>query len=520
MAATIVETTLGKIAGTIKGGVFSFKGVHYGAPTGGKRRFLPPLPPKPWAGVRDATEYGPNCPQVLPPTNRGQVNASSLEEYEYLPQSEDCLVLNVWTCGLRDRGRRPVMLWLHGGGYSQGSGSSPRYNGARLAKRGDVVVVTINHRLNIFGFLHLTDIAGMEYAGSGNAGMLDIVLGLEWVRDNIESFGGDPNNVMIFGESGGGSKVCKLLAMPSAKGLFHRAVIQSGPGLRGVESQKATDLAERLLVKLNIKANEIHQLQEMPVKLLLDTMNSLLPENAANSMSGVPVAGVFSMMFAPIVDGYYLPTHPFDPIAPPTSADVPLMIGCTRDETALSLASDPYCRRLTKSQLFKRLSPSLGDSTENIINVYRESRPNATPWDLLIGITSEGFRLLSIKIAERKAACTMAPVYMYLFTWQSDYLGYLFKACHSLDVPFVFDNVDSTLLTGNRPDKQEMAKIMSETWLAFSRKGDPNHLGLPKWAPYTVKKHSTMLFDVPSRIKVDPYREELDAWKGIELILP
>ena len=187
MAATIVETTLGKIAGTIKGGVFSFKGVHYGAPTGGKRRFLPPLPPKPWAGVRDATEYGPNCPQVLPPTNRGQVNASSLEEYEYLPQSEDCLVLNIWTKGTGNNEKRPVMVWLHGGGFSRGSGSSPRYDGTGLVKRGDVVVVTINHRLNVFGYLYLKDILGTEYAGSGNAGMLDIVLALEWIRDNIES---------------------------------------------------------------------------------------------------------------------------------------------------------------------------------------------------------------------------------------------------------------------------------------------------------------------------------------------
>ena len=412
------------------------------------------------------------------------------------------------------------MLWLHGGGFSRGSGSSPRYNGAGLTKRGDVVVVTINHRLNVLGYLQLTDIAGMEYAGSGNAGMLDIVLALEWVRHNIESFGGDPDNVMIFGESGGGSKVGKLMAMPSAKGLFHRAVIQSGPGLRGVESQEATDLAERLLANLNIKAKEIHRLQEMPVQELLNAAKRLVPENTLDRMSGFPVADRVSMDFAPVVDGHYLPAHPFDPIAAPTAADVPLMIGCNRDETAIFLATDPYCRRLTESQLRERLAPSLGDRAENIIKIYKKTRPNATPWDLLIGITSDEFRLLSIRIAERKAASSTVPVYMYLLTWQSDYLGYLFKACHGLDIPFIFDNVTSTPLTGDRRDKYEMAKTMSETWIAFARKGDPNHPGIPEWASYTIKKRATMIFDVPCRLEVDPYREELDAWKDIELFLP
>jgi para-nitrobenzyl esterase len=425
-------------------------------------------------------------------------------------------VLNIWTNGTGNNEKRPVMVWLHGGGFSRGSGSSPRYDGTGLVKRGDVVVVTINHRLNVFGYLYLKDILGTEYAGSGNAGMLDIVLALEWIRDNIESFGGNPANVMIFGESGGGSKVAKLLAMPSAKGLFHRAVIQSGPGLRGVEPREATNLAERFLAKLNISVSEVHKLQETPAQELLSAMNNLFAENKDDGTRSVPVASRVSLGFAPVVDGYYLPTHPFDPIAAPTAADVPLLIGCTRDETSIYLATDPQQHNLTEYQLSERLIPSLGDRTENIINVYKRTRPNATPWELLVGITSEGFRLLSIQIAERKAAASTVPVFMYLLTYQSDYLG----ACHGLDIPFIFDNIDSTPLVGNRLDKYLMVRAMSDAWIAFIRNGNPNHPGIPKWTGYTAKRRTTMLFDVPCRIEIDPYREELDAWKDIELILP
>lgn len=226
------------------------------------------------------------------------------------------------------------------------------------------------------------------------------------------------------------------------------------------------------------------------------------------------------MRFAPVVDGHYLPTHPFDPIAAPTAADVPLIIGSNRDETALFLAADPRRRRLTESELYERLIPSLGSRTEKIINTYKETRPEATPWDLLIGITSEGFRSASIRTAERKASGSTVPVYMYLLTWQSDYLGYLFKACHGLDIPFIFDIANSIPLTGERPDKHELTRAMSEAWLAFVRDGDPNHPGIPEWVPYTSKNRATMIFDVPCQIMIDPYRKELDAWEGIEVNLP
>ncbi len=393
------------------------------------------------------------------------------------------------------------MVWLHGRGFAGGAGSEGWYNGANLAKRGDVVVVTINHRLNVFGYLHLADLGGPDFAGSGVAGMLDAVLALQWVRDNIESFGGDPNNVTIFGESGGGRKVCTLLALPSAKGLFHRAIVQSSVTLRAVEAHGATANAERLLHHLGIKTNEIEKLQMLPFERVTEAVGEVSKNGRA-------------LNFAPVVDGDYFPEHPFDPVAAPASLDVPLLIGTNKDEAALFMAGDKRRRRLEEQELNERLKPLLGDRMEEILAVYRRTRPNDTPWDLWIGINSEGRRLAANLVAERKAAAGGGPVFMYLFDWESDFLGGLFKAAHAMEIPFVFDNTDDVPMTGERADKHQLAAVMSQAWTSFARNGDPNCEGLPAWPAFDPQDRATMVFDAPCRLENDPRSEERRAWKG------
>jgi len=516
MSEPVVETSSGKLRGTTSArGIHRFAGVPYGEPTGGEWRFRKPQPRAAWAGVRDATEFGPICPQLGALVDPALSDARVIGKVRYLPQSEDCLVLNVWTPGLSDGARRPIMVWLHGRGFSAGAGSEVWYDGANLALRGDVVVVTVNHRLNAFGYLHLADHLGADFDGSGVAGMHDVVLALEWIRANAAVFGGDAGNVTIFGESGGGAKVSTMLALPAAKGLFHRAVVQSGPSLRGVECEAAREFTERLLAVLEIPAKDARKLQQLAPQALLEAIGKLPP--------GKPGTGPFLMgspaMFqlSPVVDGTHFPVHPFHPTAAPAGSAVPLMIGTNFDESAMFVAADPKRRRLSEEDLVRRLGPMLGDKLERVLSTYRRTRPGATPWDLFIAITTEPTRIMSMRLAERKAEGGTAPVFMYLFSWASDFMGGLFKSAHALEIPFVFDNVEGVPITGDRPDKAALAEIMSQTWLAFARNGDPNHPALPAWRPYTRERRDTMILDVPPRAEQAPRQEEIDAWQGIEV---
>ena len=508
MADPIVETTTGKVRGDTENGLQVFRGIPYGGPAGGRNRFMPPTPQEPWSGVRDATEFGASSFQVRPET----ASPSLLGVSGFREMSEDCLFLNVWTQGVNDQGRRPVMVWLHGGGFVTGSASSASiYHGDALARRGDVVVVSVNHRLGAVGYLHLGELAGEAYAASGNAGMLDIVAALEWVRDNVEAFGGDPGNVMIFGESGGGSKVSCLLAMPAAKGLFHSAVVQSGPRLRGLSQKEATKTAEKVLAELGLSPDRIDHLHDIPADRLMAAQGTLIASGAG---------------FSPVVDGRALPDHPFDPIAAPTAAHVPLIIGTNKDESTFMLRRDPQFPNFDEPTMRKRLAAMLrqrvggevpADRIDALIDGYRRTRPQATPTDLLVAIGSDGTRVASMLLAERKGAGGTAPVFMYLFTWESPMMGGLLKSAHALEIAFVFDNVaDPFPFIGDSPDRHALAAQMSSAWIAFCHTtGNPNHDGLPKWDTYSPAERATMIFGPECRVENDPFGEERLLWDGI-----
>jgi len=499
-AKPVASTTAGAVRGFIEDDIFVFKGVRYGADTAATR-FAAPAPPEPWSGIADATAFGASAVQVpYPPGTAGGLFGSWTTD-PAPALSEDCLFLNVWTPALADGGKRPVMVWFHGGGLTRGSGSSNAYDGVRLTNRGDVVVVTVNHRLNVFGYTYLGEF-GERYADSGNAGILDMVLALEWVRDNISEFGGNPDNVTIFGESGGGVKVTTLMAMEAAEGLLHQAVVQSGPGPELMEKDAAAKGARALIEELGLSGESVDDILTLPAEDILAAFQ------AVNAAGGTPV-GVRA-----VLDGTNFKRHPFVPDANPRVADIPMMIGTTRTEASLFIgAANPAAFDLSWEQLPAAMAASNNRDDVDVAEIiagYRRIRPGYSPADVLFtAATDAGFLNRSHYQADRKAELGGAPTYFYMLDWDTPVDGGKWRAPHALEIGMVFDNVaKSESMSGIGEEQQHIADLMSESWLAFARTGNPNNANLPEWPAYDTDSRMVMKFSLEPSAQSDPHGEQ------------
>lgn len=495
----LVDTSLGRVRGRQANGTAVFCGIPYAADTSGAHRFLPPQPMAPWPGVRDAFAHGPRAPQFdLPRTRIFQWLVSEL------PQGEDCLVLNVYTPAA-DAARRPVMVYLHGGAFASGSSSSPVLDGSALARQEDVVVVTVNHRLNLFGYLCPPPGIDERFADAGNAGMLDLVAALRWVRENIERFGGDPSSVTIFGQSGGGAKVAILMAMHEAQGLFHRAIVQSSSSGFRVQARDECEAGTRALLRqLDLGERDFAALQDIPAATLLRAMQQVI------------VAQRGQDSFRPVIDGRTLHRHPFHPDAPDISAQVPMLIGHTRTEATFFLAADPSNFALSDGEARQRIRRFLrldDEATDTLLAVYRGQHPGATPSELLAFVASDFmYRLNNITGAEQKARQGGAPVFMYEFAWESPALGGKLMSPHTAEIPFIFGHVElANAFTGHGPELPSLMAQVMKAWAGFARHGHPGHDGLPAWKPFTPHERWTLLLQPRPELVRDPRGAEREA---------
>jgi para-nitrobenzyl esterase len=485
------DTAYGKVQGIQSAGIKEFKGIPYGASTAGRNRFMPPKKPAAWKGVRECLAHGQISPQAAADLRS---DYAMMIHWDYQPggMGEDCLSLNIWTPGLKDGAKRPVLVSFHGGGFTTGSGNAIGYDGAQLARFGDVVVVTVNHRLASFGYTHLADLgAPPEFAYAGVAGIMDLTASLEWVRDNIENFGGNPGNVMIFGQSGGGAKTSTMLATPAAKGLFHRAAVQSGSLLKFVPRDRATQNAEALLKQLGIPKSRIADLQKVSWQQLLE----------AQAAAGAATPGLGN---GPVLDGKYLTHDAFDPAAPPESAQIPLIVSTTLEDAALSLTNFNLSEVDLKALIDKRYK----DRGTEILGMYRKYYPEKSPYLIqAMMLTDAGFRRSAIRQAELKAAQGQGAIYMYQWEWPTPAFGGRYGAVHGLDVSGSFREARD----GN--DAARVADQLSSSWVAFARTGDPNNARIPPWQKFDARTRATMIFGTPTQLENDPRGEIRAFWE-------
>ena len=487
------ETTSGKVLGIDNAGIKEFKGIPYGAPTAGRNRFAPPRPPASWSGVREAIGYGQISPQTVADL-RSEYAQMIMWDRHVGPggMGEDCLNLNIWTPGI-DSAKRAVMVSFHGGGWQTGSGNGPMYDGANLARFGDVVVVTVNHRLAAFGYLQLAGLPGIpaELADAGAVGVADMVASLRWVRDNIAGFGGDPDRVMIFGQSGGGSKVSTLLATPSAKGLFHRAAIQSGSTIRQQTPEQGAKSAALLAAAVGGR----------PADLLTAPWTHLLQAQTDASAKGAN--------FSPVIGGATLPHHPFDPAAPSESAGVPVIISTTLEDAALRLTNFD----LDEASLRGVIARLNADKVDEITRLYLDANLEKPPFLVQAqALTDNGARRNAILQGERRAALGGAPTWMYIWAWATPAFDGKFGAVHGHDVDASFHIVRSNMVGSGRAKGRLMADRLAGAWVAFAKTGDPNNPAIPHWAPYDLTARATMIFDTNTRVENDPRRAFRQLW--------
>ena len=480
-----VETSYGVVRGMANTGIKVFRGIPYGADTSGRNRFMPPRKPTPWTGARSAMGYGPISPQT--PSGYRSDYAQLIMWDRHVGcggMGEDCLSLNVYTPGVNDGGKRAVLVSFHGGGWATGSANAPMYDGGQLSLLGDVVVVTVNHRLASFGYTHLAAVgAPEEFKNAGVCGVMDMVASLEWVRDNIAAFGGDPSRVMIFGQSGGGSKTSTLLATPAAKGLFHRAAVQSGSTLRIADEADAAKAADQFVKKLGLARNRITDIQRLPWEQLLEAQAGINPG------------------FTPVMDGHYLPHHPFDPAAPPESRDVPLIISTTLEDAALRLTNWD----LNDAGLTALLNERYNGKAAEILELYRAAAPGKTPYLLQAQVfTDTQTRSRAITQAERKAAQGGAGVWMYVWEWATPGFDGKLGAVHGHDVDASFNLYRNGICGSGRKDGRLMCMRLASTWIAFAKTGTPDNEHIPHWPTYDSTARATMVFDTNTRVVNDP----------------